>query len=256
MISSMALIESDSLVLKTYNLAEADKIVVLFTRDHGIVRAVAKGAKRLKSRFGSGLEPFAEVRVTYFQKDNVELVSLSKVEIIRSMFAYASDPAFLQKFSFLGDLLVAFLPPHDPNETLYRMVVACLEQSIDERRDLTSVSLYFQLWLLRLTGFLPDWSRCHECRRQLESMEEGDLQAGFELLCSKCRRSRSGRRMDGIHRSIVASAMRSAPGEFVEYARGSTQYADDLSATLKLLISHSLGREVASETPIANTVQT
>ena len=64
----MALIETESLVLKSYNLAEADKIVVLLTHDHGVVRGVAKGAKRLKSKFGSGLEPFSVVHSTYFQK--------------------------------------------------------------------------------------------------------------------------------------------------------------------------------------------
>src|SRR5437016_8295193 len=117
----MPLIETESIVLKSYNLAEADRIVVLLTRDHGIVRGVAKGAKRLKSRFGSGLEPFSEVLATYFQKDNLELVSLQQTDLIRSNFAVAADPDFLQKFSYLADLLISVLPPHDPSETLYRM---------------------------------------------------------------------------------------------------------------------------------------
>src|SRR3954463_3717708 len=107
----MPLIETESLVLKSYNLAEADKIVVLLTHDHGVVRGVAKGAKRLKSRFGSGLEPFSEIRASYFQKENIELVSLQKADLIRSNFEVASNPDFLQKFSYLGDLLISFLPP-------------------------------------------------------------------------------------------------------------------------------------------------
>src|SRR3954468_17414541 len=117
----MPLIETESLVLKSYNLAEADKIVVLLTHDHGIVRGVAKGAKRLKSRFGSGLEPFTEVRASYFQKDNVELVSLQGTELVNSNFAAASDPDFLKSLAFLADLLISLTPPHDPNEDLYRM---------------------------------------------------------------------------------------------------------------------------------------
>src|SRR3954453_9040188 len=103
----MPLIETESIVLKSYNLAEADRIVVLLTHDHGVVRGVAKGAKRLKSRFGSGLEPFSEVRATYFQKENIELVSLQSSELIRSNFEMASEPDFLQKFSYLSDLLIS-----------------------------------------------------------------------------------------------------------------------------------------------------
>ena len=64
----MPLIETESLVIKSYGLAEADRIVVLLTQEHGMIRGVAKGAKRLKSKFGSGLEPFSVVKVEYFEK--------------------------------------------------------------------------------------------------------------------------------------------------------------------------------------------
>src|SRR3954471_24243642 len=99
----MPLIETEGLVLKSYNLAESDRIDVLLTREHGVVRAVAKGAKRLKSKFGSGLEPFSVVQATYFQKETVELVSLQKTDLITSNFDAASEPAFLQKFSYLAE---------------------------------------------------------------------------------------------------------------------------------------------------------
>src|SRR5881296_1958964 len=130
----MPLIETESVILRTYNLAEADKVVVFFTQEHGIIRGVAKGAKRLKSKFGSGLEPFSVVRITYFQKEVLELVAIQKIDLINSYFSAASDPQFLQKFSYLTDILVGSVPPHDPNETMYRMVKACLETA-DTNRD-------------------------------------------------------------------------------------------------------------------------
>ena len=58
----MGLIETEGLVLKSYGLAEADKIVVFLTEEYGLVRGVAKGARRLRSKFGSSLEPFSIVR--------------------------------------------------------------------------------------------------------------------------------------------------------------------------------------------------
>ncbi len=75
----MGLVETEGLVLKSYSLAEADKIVVLLTQNEGLVRGVAKGAKRLKSRFGGGLEPFSVVQISYFQKEERELVSLCQI---------------------------------------------------------------------------------------------------------------------------------------------------------------------------------
>lgn len=117
----MGLIETEGLILKSYGLAEADKIVVLLTQHQGLVRGVAKGAKRLKSKFGGSLEPFSIVQVEYFQKEQNELVSIRQIELIKSFFDAASNPQVLQKFAYLSELLTEFAPPHDPNERLYRM---------------------------------------------------------------------------------------------------------------------------------------
>ncbi len=82
----MSLIETEGLILKSYPLAEADKIVLLLTERQGLVRGVAKGAKRLKSRFGGALEPFSIVDITYFQKEERELVSIRQIELKKSFF--------------------------------------------------------------------------------------------------------------------------------------------------------------------------
>ncbi len=65
----MSLIETEGLILKSYSLAEADKIVIFLTQSQGLVRGVAKGAKRLKSKYGGSLEPFSITQITYFQKE-------------------------------------------------------------------------------------------------------------------------------------------------------------------------------------------
>jgi len=61
----MKLVTTDAIVLRSYNLAEADRIVVCLTRSVGLVRAVAKGARRMKSRFGAALEPFTLIRLSF-----------------------------------------------------------------------------------------------------------------------------------------------------------------------------------------------
>lgn len=246
----MPLIETESLVIKTYNLAEADRIVVFLTREHGMVRGVAKGAKRLKSRFGSSLEPFSIVKLEYFQKETLELVSIQKIELIESNFAAASNPEFLQKFSYLSDLLVAFSPPHDPNETLYRMVKACIETAATEANSLLSVGVYFELWLLRLAGYLPDWSKCDECAKAFDEIEETSIRTNYRLMCSRCARA-SGRTIDISTRLIARNAQKLSPGEFAQSTQENTYDLERLSSILKQIISQSLGREVAGEKSLA-----
>ncbi len=243
----MGLVETEGLILKTYSLAEADKIVVLLTRSEGLVRGVAKGAKRLKSRFGGGLEPFSVVNITYFQKEERELVSISQIELVKSHFESASNPQFLQKFAYLVDLLSEFAPPHDPNENLYRMAKVCLETAAAIPESLESIAVYFELWLLRLGGYLPDWQKCDDCRRGLNADEQAILQINFHLLCGLCRKIRGDWIISPEQRHIFMSAQKKSPIKFVEYAQNHTESVREVSSILRRLISNILGKENIGE---------
>ena len=239
----MPLRESDSIVLKTYNLAEADRIVVLFTRDCGLIRGVAKGARRLKSKFGSALEPFSEVHIEFFEKEDRELVSLQHADLIRSSFRAAADHELLATYAYLADLLHTFAPPHDPNETLYRMVRSALSVELEERVDALTLKLYFEIWILRLAGFLPDWSICGSCRRVLNEVESATLAEGFQLICGSClRSSRPGESVSPAFRRIVADAQRLPPAEFVIEKRNAGDIVNELSRILARIISTASGR--------------
>ena len=247
----MPLIETESLVIKSYNLAEADRIVVLLTHDQGVVRGVAKGAKRLNSKFGSGLEPFSVVQVTYFQKDSVELVSIQKVDLVRSNFDAAGNPDFLQKFSYLADLLVTMSPPHDPNETLYRMVNACLETAAADPETLLSTGVYFELWMLRLAGYMADWTKCDGCGRTFDDAEDTNVQANYHLMCLSCRRGSAPRPFGCVSRAIAAAARRLAPGEFAKFTADKHDELKSTSIILKQMVSTAIGREVVGEKSLA-----
>jgi DNA repair protein RecO (recombination protein O) len=237
----MPLYETESLVLKSYNLAEADRIVVFFTREHGLVRGVAKGAKRLKSRFGSTLEIFSTVQLSYFQKEERELVSIQNVELIDSCFDQASDPGFLETFSYVADLLTAFAPPHDPSEKLYRMTKACLETAKSDRTALVSIRLYFELWLIRLAGYLPDWSKCDSCGRPLTDTETANLQAHQQLFCASCAKAR-GQQIGPAERELFHSVQKLSPQAFSQ-ALWDIGVVESVSGIMRDIISKVLGKD-------------
>ncbi|NOT47130.1 MAG: DNA repair protein RecO [Acidobacteria bacterium] len=243
--------ESESLVLKSYNLAEADRIVVFFTRDHGIVRGVAKGAKRLKSRFGSTLEPFSNVELTYFQKDDRELVSIQHVELNRSLFDSASDPEFLNTLAYVADLLIAFMPPHDPSEKVYRMTKACVEASRDGTPDLASVRLYFELWMLRLGGYLPDWSLCGECGRDLATIENVSLRPDHHLICANCSPPVRLTPIGRGHRRLFHDVQKLSPPEFLRAAGDEREAVLEISSILRRIIAQILGRDLIKPIELA-----
>ena len=247
----MPIYESESLVLKSHNLAEADRIVVFFTKVHGVVRGVAKGAKRLNSRFGSLLEPFTVVSLEYFEKEDRELVSIRHVDLVRSFFAEASDPAVLHSYCYIADLLIAFVPPRDANEKLYRMLKACVESGGSSAVELAAIRLYFELWLLRLGGYLPDWSACDECKKPFGSGESANVKADFHLLCERCRKVRSHTLLSASDLETFQSALKLSPRDFLQFASSKADELVAVSTVLKRIIASVLGREVAGENTFA-----
>jgi DNA repair protein RecO (recombination protein O) len=249
----MPLIESESLVLKSYSLAEADRIIVFFSREQGVIRGVAKGAKRLKSRFGSTFEPLAVVRLTYFQKEDRELVSIQDVELLRSNFAAASDPAYLNAFSYMTDLLITFAPPHDPNERLYRMARACIEAPVAGAHQIGAVRLYFEYWILRLAGFLPDIGQCRVCGKQIGPGDESSISISGHVACGSCWAGAGDhQRILPTEREVFHNVQNLSPADFVVYAEGREPDVEAVSSVLRRMIAAAVGRPTAFSPGIAS----
>jgi DNA repair protein RecO (recombination protein O) len=240
----VAVYETEALILRSYSLADADKIAVFLTRGFGVVKAVAKGAKKLKSRYGSALEPFTSVDLTYFLKDDHDLASIREIELRQSLFETSTRPEVLKTLSYFGRLLIEFVPPNEANEKIYRMVSACLESIAAHPGELDQITLYFEAWLLRLAGFLPDWSKCAECSRQFNENEMTVLDAMFHLSCLACQPHRREPQITPKHRKIMTLLKTAPPTEFLQETAADKKDCRELSRSLQLIISHILGKEI------------
>jgi DNA repair protein RecO (recombination protein O) len=161
---------ADALILRTYKLGEADRIVVFLTRDRGKKRGVAKGARRSRSRFAGALEPMTEVRVAYFEKERRELVGLNYAETVRSPLALlglvsgsgtapprrrAPDPHALGYVGYFAELLDEWAQEADADERLYRLGTSMLG-ALGGGAPVEPLARYFEYWLLRLQGVYPE----------------------------------------------------------------------------------------------------
>jgi DNA repair protein RecO (recombination protein O) len=214
----MALLETEALVLRTYNFGEADKIVVCLTHTTGLIRGVAKGCRKLRSRFGAALEPFTLAKISYYQKENQELVSLSQVEIVKSHFDLSGQAETLAGLAYMGDLVIEFSPPYEPNERLFRMVKACLEAICESQSDLQVVLRYFEIWLLRLEGYLPDIRRCGECHRGFDENEAAFVSADSVFRCRECSQG-FGKALSNRLQTQLRATQRLAPQVFAQESR-------------------------------------
>ena len=188
----MSVLTSEAVVLRTWPVHEADLIVSFFTRDYGKVRGVAKSALKSRKRFGGALEPMTLARAWFVERPRQELVRLDQLEIVRSPLSAPVDAARMTVLSFFAEVLDEALPDHDPQETIFRLLVSVLDQTHAIHHDLVQPHLvepwmpltYFQLWLTRLMGLLPDIAHCTACGEALHAVEISFNSLGDGLFCA------------------------------------------------------------------------
>src|SRR5712671_3054257 len=150
----MPLYTTDALILRTYKLGEADRIVVFLTRDRGKKRGVAKGARRPKSNFVGALEPLTQARVAYFEKEQRELVNLNYSEASRSALSCTTIEA-LGCATYFAELIDEWAAEAHEDERLYRLGASMIE-ALATGVPPEPLSRYFEYWLLSLQGVYPN----------------------------------------------------------------------------------------------------
>ena len=158
-----SLYRDEGVVLRTQKLGEADRIITVLTRRHGKVRAVAKGVRRTKSKFGARLEPFSHVDLQFYTGRNLDIVN--QAESIRAYGepiaadypAYTAGTAVLET----ADRLTA--EEGEPVLRLYMLVVGALRALADRQRDAGLVLDAFLLRAMGFAGWAPAVTECARC---------------------------------------------------------------------------------------------
>jgi DNA repair protein RecO (recombination protein O) len=179
----------EAIVLRTWPIHEADQIVSLFTRDYGKIKGVAKSAARSRRRFGGALEPMTHVRASYAEKPKQELVRLDNFDIVASPLSQPVDYARAAALAFYSEVLEEMLPDHDPQDAVFRLLVAVLAHT---RTDSIWMPItYFALWTTRLMGWLPDLATCLPCGAPLVGHPAYYHPQSDGLFCAEHRRAGS-----------------------------------------------------------------
>jgi DNA repair protein RecO (recombination protein O) len=161
----MALKESEAIVLRTYPFRESDLLVTLFTRREGKVKGVARAAKKSKRRFGGALEPLTYVRAYYDDRERQELARLDSCEVIESPMTSEISYSRAVALGHVAELLDELLPDREVSDAIFRLALSVLQEL--RGSSLWMPLTYFELWMTRLVGFLPELNECSACGRSL-----------------------------------------------------------------------------------------
>jgi DNA repair protein RecO (recombination protein O) len=180
----MPLRESEAIVLRSYPMGEADRLVSFLSRTAGRLRGVASGARRPKSRFGSTLELLSHIRVWYFEREMRELVRISQCELIDSFLGAQRDYAAGLALALMSEVTEVILPEREASDPVFRLILTCAK-ALTEGGDPQVVVAYFSLWMVRLSGWLPSLETCQRCGKAFSSAGASQSWSG-ELRCTAC----------------------------------------------------------------------
>ena len=178
----MALYRDEAVVLRTYKLGEADRIIVLYTRGRGKVRAVAKGVRRTRSKFGSRLEPGSIVQLQLYEGRNLDIVT--QAERVSTMPSLRSDLGSYGRAAVLLEIVDQVTGDGEANPALFKLLSGALAEL--DRSANSLVVPAFVAKLLVLEGVQPMVDACVACGAD-EGLVAFQLHEGG-VLCRSCRR--------------------------------------------------------------------
>ena len=231
----MALRESEAIVLRSYPLREADLLVTLFTRAEGKVRGVARSAKKSKRRFGGALEPLTYVRAFYDVREGQELARLDSFEVLESPLSSEVSYARAVALGHIAELLDELLPDREANDAIFRLTLSVLQ--VLTGPDVWMPVTYFELWLTRLVGFLPELTECIVCGRSLNSSRAWFHALADGLMCADDKRLASSE-ISSESRDLAARMFRAPVESFVGLPWPKSQCADLRKFLIQTLQRH------------------
>jgi len=240
----MPLHESEAIVLQSYPLGEADRIVSFLSRTTGRVRGVAAGARRTKSRFGSTLERLSHIRIWFFDRENRELVRINQCELIESFLGAFGDYGSSTALSLLSEITEAVLPDHEASDTNFRLLLLAA-QTIKRTKKSELPLAYFTLWTVKLGGWLPPLNACSRCGRELAPADPAYFSRGASaLVCGKCRAP--GMRVISPAALAAARVMLAERLDRLTEVIVPPRAAQELSGVMLDVIEHQIDRKLVS----------
>lgn len=203
--------QSEALILRTYPFQEADLLVTVFTRSDGKIRGVARAAKRSKRRFGGALEPLTHVIAHWEEKEKQELARLDSCDILASPLAAEMTYPRVVALSYVAEVIDQLLPDREPSDDIFRLTLSVIKHL--EAGNVWMPLTYFDLWIVRLIGLLPDLRRCVACGAALNGSRAYFHALADGLLCAGDKRL-AGSEMSSESRSLAAEMFRAPLDSF------------------------------------------
>lgn len=182
---------TQAIVLRRQDLAEADRLLTLYTIDRGKVRAIAKGVRKPSSRKAGHLELFSRAELLLAKGRELDIVT--QAESLNSFPQIGTDLTMLSQAAYAAELLDRFTIEGEEGQELYALMIRTLER-LDQGEDSGSVLRNFEMRLLELSGFRPEVFQCVLCSQEIRPEDQYFSSKDGGVACPSCGKSHQGLR--------------------------------------------------------------
>jgi len=221
----MSLVKTEGLVIRTMKMGETSKLVTFFTRELGILKVIAKGARSSKSRIGAALEPLTVSRIVYYDRENRELQFLSQADIVEF---FPNLPADLEKWGYANacaELVYRAETSAEATAKLYPILLNTLRAMDDKTAEARICFWGFQMKLLGVLGVAPNLRKCLHCSTVGPTVHADKSSNGYHFdisrggfLCGNCSSGRSTHELSGAT-LLRLSDLQTLPAEKFSHAQ-------------------------------------
>lgn len=175
---------TDGLIIKENNVGESDRVVVVLTRDHGLISAFVTGARKPKSKnaASTALLSFSSFAITKTK----ETYRITEAEANEVFFNIRTDIEKLSLAQYICELCQVLVPYEVESEDFLRLALNSLHFISNSSLDLYLIKAITELRMMTVAGFMPDLTSCRECGSDTDFPLFLHLSGG-ELVCSRCK---------------------------------------------------------------------
>lgn len=184
----MGNVSTKGIVLKQNNYGEADRMLTVFTEEYGIIKAAARGARRMKNRFGAAAQFLCYSDFELFMS-NSEVASVNGISVNDAFYPASENISVLALFTYISDITIAGLGFSNPDERVLRLFLNTLYMCAYKRLAPEIAKVVYELRLMGYIGFAPMLGQCIVCGGS-EDIELFDLNGG--VVCGRCK-SKAGK---------------------------------------------------------------
>jgi len=207
----MSFKRTEAVVIKAINLREADKIITFFSRDYGKIQGIARGIRKIHTKYSGKLDLFNRVNVIFFQKlENPQqthsLLRITQVDVVEVFPQLKNDFNKIIGASYIAEFLNKLFEDHDASHKPVYDLVCYTLRALAASQNIRAILPAFEIKLLAQLGYAPVLDRCTSCQQRRtgtlnhelpESPPSPDSLPGFNfstggVLCQRCKRLKKG----------------------------------------------------------------